>query len=62
MNHGDATPIIADGIIPASFLPHRARLIKKNDRLLFVVLNYRRRLGAVLGYLRALLPDLSGRC
>jgi hypothetical protein len=28
VNHGDAATIIADGIIPASFLPHGARLLK----------------------------------
>ncbi len=68
MNHGDATPIIADGIIHASFLLHGARLIKKIiGRFLFVclfclgaILGYRCRLGAVLGYRRALLPGLSG--
>jgi hypothetical protein len=29
VNHGVAAPIIGDGIIPASFLPHRVRLLKK---------------------------------
>ncbi len=58
MNHGDAAPIIADGIIPASFLPHGARLLKKNNgRFLFVCLFH---LGAVLGCCRAVSPGLSG--
>ena len=29
MNHGDAAPLTADGIVPASFLLRRARLKKK---------------------------------
>ncbi len=32
VNHGDAAPIIADGIIPASFLPHEAHLPKKKKK------------------------------
>jgi hypothetical protein len=68
VNHGDAAPIIANGIIPASFLLHGARLLKKKKcRFLFVclfclgaVIGYRRCLGAVLGYCCALSPRLSG--
>ncbi len=33
VNHGDAAPIIADGIIPACFLPHGARLLKKKKKM-----------------------------
>jgi hypothetical protein len=67
MNYGDAAPIIADGIIPASFLPHGARLLKKNWPLPFLSAFFASApsstivFASVLGYHRALLPGLSGR-
>jgi hypothetical protein len=29
--HGDATPLVADGIVPASFLSRGARILKKKN-------------------------------
>ena len=57
VNHGDAAPIVMDGIVPASFLLRGACLLKKKiGRFLFVCLFC---LGAVLKYHRCLRPWLS---
>jgi hypothetical protein len=68
VNHGDAAPIIADGIIPASFLPHGAGLLKKKKMAASSLSAFFASapsstivVASVLGYHRALLPGLYGR-
>jgi len=48
VNHGDAAPVVADGIVHVSFLSRGAHIKKKSK------LPLRPRLGAILG--RVLLP------
>jgi hypothetical protein len=66
VNHGDAAPIIADGIIPASFLPHGARLLKKKNAASFLFAFFALApsstivIASIHGYHCALLPGLSG--
>ncbi len=68
MNHKDAAPIITDGIIPASFLPHGARLLKIKmvasslSAFFASVLSSTIVVASVLGYHCALLPGLYGCC
>jgi hypothetical protein len=70
VNHGDAAPIIADGIIPASFLPHGARLLKNKIKLaasslfaFFASAPYSNIvIASILGNHCALSPGLYSRC
>jgi hypothetical protein len=68
VNHGDAAPIIVDGIIPASFLPHGAHLLKKkmaassSSAFFASAPSSTIVVASVLGYHRALSPGLYGRC